>query len=319
MISRYINDNNETYGYPLAENNTVYPQGLLSDISLTVVDNVGDVFIDAITVSSNGVHILVVIGDTEDAVPLCSGHCSKQEYPIMALKKEGTGECIGWAYLGSLCDGPEMSYIQRVPLCRSCVKRVSGNTGVIKVNGYSYTIPTHLNISAKGDISAKEDIPAREDISVKNTGTKFCLYNSYDPDSTLYDEDSMDAVGPLTSVNGTPSNAGVISIILPKGLVPPDTPSESVDSTLFEAYPVDDSVSASSRIISIMSKYDIYGSDSALSDDQKSLYSPFTCPNSDILLDKIDIKDVNLKHMEAPLDTFINWYRGEEESSSSIV
>lgn len=265
MLTITPNDNRETASYPLSVPNSVYPDGLISDICITIPYSGTDleVYIDSVVCTQSYVSIMLSGKMNGVITPLGFGTSDRSTYGIVYIFSETSGDCLGWIVLGSMAD-TYSTYSQRVRVCRSCVHLIPAGFEY-EINGSLYEVPEALDIIVAGDIAVSTEESAIE------------LYNGYDVKSQAYDLDNLEEVGPITTINGISPDDGTIYITLPAG--------------------------------SEVKKYDLDGTTVITIEciDEK-----FSCPDSDILLSKINTEDSGLITEETPLRSYVKQYTEQE-------
>lgn len=265
MLTITPNDNRETTSYPLSVPNSVYPDGLISDICIAIPYNGTDpeVYIDSVVCTQSYVSIMLSSKINGVITPLGFGTSDRSTHGIVYIFSETSGDCLGWVVLGSVADSYN-TYSQRVRVCSSCVHLIPAGFEY-EINGSLYEVPETLDIIVAGDIAV-----SAEESTIK-------LYNGYDVTSQEYDLDNLEEIGPITTINGIIPDDGTIYITLPAG------------STVKE-----------------------YGLDGATVITIECINKQFSCPDSDILLSKINTEDSGLITEETPLRSYVKQYTGQE-------
>ena len=299
MISRIFSEMLEDSSYPLSSSGSVYPNGLIQSISITLPKEC-TVYIESITVTESVVSVILTSDDgSGNRNPLGSGILAKSLGNLAVIHHEDTGDPIGFIVLGSLIDIPRQ-YVGTVQVLDSCIHIAKSMDATICVNGSKHKTPTSLNILINGDLDVKYIEPADE-----NSIGQFTIYNKFKEASQLLDADSLDISGGIVSVNNVMSTTGTVTIKMPD-------------------YTLDESSSESSAVVPLLQIDSESSPDSDYvvitisnnPDADTSRFSVFSCPNSDILLDRIVSDNIDVSPVETPLDAFIKWYSGDESSSS---
>lgn len=277
MLDRIYLDNNETSVYPLCESGTSYPNGLISDIEIMVPSDVSDVYVYSVVCTNT--YVSAILTGTRNGKEESLGHSlwDKSGMAVSSIISKDTGKGMGWISFGSISGVPG-SYIGSAKIIDSCVTRQSDNDSVCSFNGKTYRTPEVLNISVSGDI---DYIDNKITVVVDN------FLNSLDADDP-------EGNGGITSINGTDiQNSNTVSLVLPTNQdnkVVFSTSSIEKDITVNDPHKI--------TVVSISNAYD----------DEKE-YEPFTCPDTDPLLDTIIVHKHEVAYHETPLDSFIVWYR----------
>lgn len=279
MLTITPNDNRETVHYPLASANSVYPDGLISDICIVLPnyepDKDPEVYLDSVVCTPFYVHIMISGRLQDNIMPLGFGTSDMSTKGIVYIFSELSGECIGWVVLGSVSESRN-TYSQRVRICNSCVHRAPIGFEYV-INGVTYEAPESMNIIVAGDIE------------VSRTDSTIYLYNGYDMSSQEYDMDNLEEIGPITTINGI----GPITTI--NGPVPED---RALHITLPEGSDVNKREINGTYVITI-----------------ECINENFSCPDSDILLSIINTEDSGLESEETPLRSYIEAYKDSNTQS----
>ena len=276
MISRVLSENIEATSYPLVSSLT-YPPGLIASASFTL-DEYCDVFLESVTVTDNAVSVVFSRSTQQGKGPLGYGYTDDKTSGIVNIVSEITGDIIGFVMLGTLSDDI-CTYSGSVQVLSSCIHVDKTTRSTISVNGKHYDIPSDMDILVSGYLDTENNK----------------VYNKFPDSGSLLDSSSVDLDGGINSVNGTPSE-GTIVIDMPV-IAESDVPLFMVDV---------DNYSSDYLSITIASNENA----------KQEHLDIFTCPSSDILLDKITTGTENMDDIESPLDAFISWYKQQDYSNN---
>lgn len=286
MLDRIYLDNNETSSYPLLTPSSVYPQGLISEVSIMVDDDVYDVCIYSVV--SSTAYVSAVFTGYRDGSRVVIGHSTwdRSGMAISNIISSENNENIGWISYGTIASRPG-SYMEESKICPGCVRHKGMYNYFFTINGRNYNPPEIVNILVSGDFGYNGKI----NVAIDNF-----------PEAL--DSDNPDINGSLNSVNGhVVTEEDTIVIQLPMGKYSEDDSNsaegEDDDMTRVKLF----GATGSGNIITISSD------DSSNIDNYDELIAPFTCPNSDILLSSIASDKYDVSYHETPLDAFIAWYK----------
>ena len=279
MLSRIVSNNNEDSNYPLTNGHTVYPDNLIVDCCIRA-DEPCTAYVESMAITDTYVTITMSLSKGDGDSISVYGHMVKAPgIPIIKLVRRSDDIDIGWVWLGSGINNTG-TYIQKVPIYDSCLRFNSINDPVsLVVNGKNYPVSKTLNIIISGDLDTTYD-----------SGAFMVHRSAYE--SVRYDSDDVNTKGGIVTINGVASEDRTLHISLPKYT---DIESGGIYD-VFTVYEEDSSDNVT--VISIKQ----------MSNNNKHI-EPFTCPDSDILLDKIITGGTNISGSEAPLDSFIDWYK----------
>lgn len=291
MLSRVINSNNENSSYPLVDINTVYPDNLITDCSICV-DTPYRVYLESVVVMDNYVTVTISMDSdtTQGRVNVYGSAVKESGLCILPLKMSTDDSAIGWIWLGSGIHHSG-SYAQKIRICDSCIHVNSvGDYPRLRVNGKDHPLYGTLNIILSGDLGSVDVSDAGPD---KNSeGYQVTLSNINNP---RYDSEDVESKGGIVSVNGIPPEDGILTISLPKYTDP-------VTGEVIDVFKVEHIDSGNDPVDILMIE---------TIPDSIEYTKQFTCPDSDILLDKITTGRTNIAGSEAPLDEFIEWYKNK--------
>lgn len=274
MLYRSVANSNEYHGYPLIDDNSVYPDGLISDCCI-ILDTPDSVYIESAVVSDT---VVTLTFSTGRKLSLYASLVISDDINIARIQNIDDDSIVGWVWLGSGISVAG-SYSGKVEICPSCIRTHSTHKNTkasVEVNGVLYDCPPTLNIVVSGDLTAEY------------TDKGIILGRSQYANSG-YDSDDINTMGGLISINGSTKQDGTIIIDLPKG---------SLGSQKVNIFKVTRTGDKSCTVLTIST---IQG--------REHLAQPFTCPDSDILLNTIIAGNSNIGSSEAPLDAFVGWYR----------
>ena len=288
MLDRIYLDNNETSSYPLSNPSKIYPQGLVTDVSIMVDDTISSVCIYSITVTQSGVYVIFTGRREGSLVNIGYSNWNKSGMAVSGIISQATGKCIGWVSLGTIAQYPG-SYVGEEKLDSGCVIRSGSSDARCVFNGVTYDTPEMLDIMISGDIDYTDN------------GVSVVVDNF--PEGL--DSDHPSDNGSIVSINGeTSSGQGSLVIKLPTD--DSGDPLFSVDVLYKDGITREDP--RKFTVITIDNKY-----------DDRSKYHNFTCPDSDILIDSLMINKYEVKYHETPLDSYVEWYRSNKENNSTTV
>lgn len=308
MISKILNNRNEDRAYPFVSCNTVYPNGLISDISIMV--DCSNVFIDSVTVDEGSVYILMSGKDSSRWYAYGDRGSST---PLQILDSRSS-KPVGWVSLGSMATHKAV-YSQQVEICHSCIiPDISEEYEYpFNVNSNKYKATETLDIIISGDLEVFDGDDGTYEIKVMPSVDK-SMYTLTDPNDTAS----------ITSINKIDSETGRLEITLPRvtpelsALGDSDSSSSASDSSSSASDSGSDSISSGRSAFDVftvscvehetnVAKYLTITIKNIKYDSNKlndALAGPFTCPESDILMDKIHINSSDV----TPLSELISKY-----------
>lgn len=332
MLNLIINNNNEDRAYPLAVGGSIYPNRLISDISIMVKDQtVTDVYLESVTLRGRYIYILLSGYSEGVYIPLwkASGDVTKSR--ILSVTSNTTQEAVGWVSLGTI-DSEDVSYTGRVRVCRGCLVKppYACLDKHMYINFSKINAPSVLHLNIFGDTEYVIEDGQEESSNSDSSGDQnvpssvISIHVNPNADTSLYAYPHTAKSGGIGTLNGTPVINGTITIDLP---VVDNT--EYDESESMSGLDVSDSSGSGSKVVLpftvtvadfrvVPDKY----RDGPMSDVScvykiitiknnpkldYGVFKPFTCPSSDILLDNIYIN--NDIPYELPLDSFIVNYR----------
>jgi hypothetical protein len=213
--------------------------------------------------------------------PLGYGTSDIRTNDTIDIISESTGKPIGFVIIGSLAYD-NSTYCGSVQVLKSCIRISSLPESTFEINGNKYNMPRDLNILISGYLDISNGY----------------IYNKFPESGDLLDSSSVVLDGGINSVNGVVGRGSIV-IDMPVGSRS-DVPLFKID--------VDNTYTNGYTSITIGTNPEANLED----------ISMFTCPDSDILLDKIVGDGLDIDDVESPLDAFVAWYKhkSEEESNS---
>ena len=291
VLERIYLDNNENDHYPLKRPSNVYPNGLLSDISILVPADTKKTCVSSAVCSNGSVSVIFTMyGRTADgAIRKSYGYCKfiPSRLAVATIYSSEDNKPIGWVSYGNIAKS-DGTYISEEEIMDSCVVKDTSSSYISYVNGQPVPTPTELDIFISGDLSYDNN--------------KITYSNGFS--SVGLDSHNDTIEGGIISVNGskTTDYDNAIIITLPGMSSEYIDESDSIDHDIFAAdYDILDT--GNRRVYEITIRPTKYASDK-----YGISIPPFTCPDSDILLDKIAVNGSDVKYAETPLDKFIAHY-----------
>lgn len=291
VLERIYLDNNENDHYPLKSPSNVYPNGLLSDISILVPSDTEKTCVSSVVCSNGSVSVIFTMYNktTDGIIKKSYGYCKfmPSRLAVATIYASEDNAPIGWVSYGNIAKSDGM-YVSEEEIMDSCTVKNTSTSYMSYVNGQPVPTPTELDIFVSGDLSYDNN--------------KITYSNGFS--SVGLDSHNAIIEGGIISVNGskTTDNDNAIIITLPG--MPREYIDES-DSSEHDIFTADYNVLNTGN-------YNVYEITIRPTEYASAKYGenipPFTCPDSDILLDKISVNGADVKYAETPLDNFIEHY-----------